>query len=229
MDFLFILLYFLIISLVIENAVRLFVMTGIDTKVSRFQVISMLTGTGFTTDESKVIIDHPIRRKIGTFLILFGAFSLAVIISSISNLLANDLRILELSIISVLLMVSLIILRSAIVEKKFESKLEKQMEDHYEIYEHPIKEILYLDENDLVTDVVIKERSPHIGKVIADLITQEQDILVLYIKRGEIFIRKKAYQEEIKAGDQIFLYGNQQEIEEIFHPELEEKDKGELE
>ncbi|RFU70639.1 hypothetical protein D0469_05755 [Peribacillus saganii] len=225
MDFLFILLYFLIIALVIEISVRLFVLTGIDTKVSRFQVISMLTGTGFTTDESKVIIDHPIRRNIGTFLILFGAFSLAVIISSISNLLASDLRILELSIISAILMIVLLVLRTANVKKRFENILEKEMENNYALHEHPIKEILYLDENDLVTDVVIKENSPHIGLKIEDIITFEQDILVLYLKRGEINIRKKASQEEIKAGDQIFLYGNQQEIEEIFHPELDEKEE----
>ncbi|MCO0598298.1 hypothetical protein NGI46_12605 [Peribacillus butanolivorans] len=86
MNVVFMVLYFLIIGLVIEISVTLLKLTGLKNTVARFQVISMLTGTGFTTDESKSIIDHPVRIKLSMFLILFGAFSLAVIISSISTL-----------------------------------------------------------------------------------------------------------------------------------------------
>ncbi|WP_053347867.1 hypothetical protein [Peribacillus butanolivorans] len=99
MNVVFMVLYFLIIGLVIEISVTLLKLTGLKNTVARFQVISMLKGTGFTTDEPKSIIDHPVRRKISMFLILFGAFSLAVIISSISTLLTDDLRLMELSII----------------------------------------------------------------------------------------------------------------------------------
>lgn len=98
MNVVFMVLYFLIIGLVIEISVTLLKLTGLKNTVARFQVISMLKGTGFTTEEPKSIIDHPVRRKISMFF-LFGAFSLAVIISSISTLLTDDLRLMELSII----------------------------------------------------------------------------------------------------------------------------------
>ncbi|MED3691026.1 hypothetical protein P4534_19855 [Peribacillus butanolivorans] len=64
MNVVFMMLYFLIIALVIEIAVTLLKLTGLKNTVARFQVISMIIGTGFTTDESKSIIDHPFRRKI---------------------------------------------------------------------------------------------------------------------------------------------------------------------
>src|SRR3982751_2390665 len=92
MSLLFLLIYFVIITVVIEVHVILFQLTGLKVEISRFQVISLMTGTGFTTGESELILGHPIRRKLALFLILFGAFSFAVIISSISQYLSNGLR-----------------------------------------------------------------------------------------------------------------------------------------
>jgi uncharacterized membrane protein YphA (DoxX/SURF4 family) len=211
-EVLFILLYFLIIALVIEIAVVLLNLTGMKTKVSRFQVISMLTGTGFTTDESKVIMDHPVRRKIGAFLILFGAFSLAVIISSISNILANDLRIKELSYICIGLVILLTVLHTPWIKKKASNKLEDEIEKHYQLYERPIKDVLYLNEDDLVTDLVVEEDSKLIGQKIENIISRDDDISILFIKRGKVQIRRGLYDSEIREGDQLFLYGNKNEI-----------------
>lgn len=222
MEFLFIVLYFLIITLVIEISVVLFNFTGMKTKVSRFQVISMLTGTGFTTDESKVIIDHPVRRKIASFLILFGAFSLAVIISSISTILSDDLRIKELAFICAGLILIIGVLYTPWVRKRATNKLEDEMEQHYQMYERPIKDVLYLNEDDLVTDLVIREDSRLIGKQIEEIISKEDDISILFIKRGKVQIRRELYDSEIREGDEVFLYGNKHEIEEKFKEDLEE-------
>jgi hypothetical protein len=95
MSLLFLLVYLIIILVVIEIFVVLFRLTGLKVEVSRFQVISMMTGTGFTTGESELILGHPIRRKLAAFLILFGAFSLAVIISSISQFLSKGIVLTE--------------------------------------------------------------------------------------------------------------------------------------
>ncbi|WP_419883282.1 TrkA C-terminal domain-containing protein [Peribacillus sp. B-H-3] len=223
LEFVFILLYFAIIALVIEISVILFNMTGMKTKVSRFQVISMLTGTGFTTDESSAIIDHPIRRKIAAFLILFGAFSLAVIISSVSTILSDDLRIHELSIICGALLVLLFIGKTKWIQKRFEGKVTKEMEQNYQMYERPIKDILFLDENDLVTDLAIKEGSPLIGKRVGDILSEDDDITILFIQRGEVQVRKGLHGSTINEGDQIYLYGNKNEIEEKFESEIDKK------
>ncbi|WP_108671965.1 TrkA C-terminal domain-containing protein [Peribacillus acanthi] len=226
MELLFMLLYFVIIALVIEFSVSIFNMTGLDSKVARFQVISMLTGTGFTTEESNSIIDHPVRRKIGTFLILFGAFSLAVIISSISNMLANNLRILELTFSISVLLVLVILSRIPRIKEHFTAKLHTEMEEHYDIWEHPIKEVLFLDEDDLITEVIITEDSPLIGQKPRDILKKEEDINLLFVKRGKIKIRKDLETEILQEGDQLFLYGNQKEIEKKFERELEHMNKG---
>ncbi|MES9736126.1 hypothetical protein ABWK46_02085, partial [Peribacillus frigoritolerans] len=162
MNVLFMLLYFIIIVLVIEISVTLMKLTGLKGTVARFQVISMLTGTGFTTDESKSIIDHPVRRKISMFLILFGAFSLAVIISSISTLLTDDLRLMELSIIIGILLVLTVLVKVPFLNNRLSNKMKSEMYNHYELWEHPIEEVLFLEDEDVVMEIDIYEDSEFI-------------------------------------------------------------------
>jgi len=71
--------------------------TGLERAIARFQALSALTGAGFTTTQSELIVEHQIRRKIISYLILLGntgimAFILLVIlytrvgVSAVSNL-----------------------------------------------------------------------------------------------------------------------------------------------
>lgn len=216
MGMVFMFLYLLIVFFVIEISVMLFHITGLEKAVSRYQVISMLTGTGFTTDESQLIIDHPIRRKISAFLILFGAFSLAVIISAITNILSDDLRLPELLIISFVLLTILIIGKLPFVQKKLRKKFDYEMHKNLDISELPVKDALYLDEDDVVTEVSIQENSELIGKKVKNLFEHEEDITLLFIKRGEITVRNLMHQETIRAGDVLFLYGNKDHIKTKF-------------
>ncbi|MFS0888675.1 hypothetical protein [Peribacillus frigoritolerans] len=225
MNVLFMLLYFIIIFLVIEISVTLMKLTGLKGTVARFQVISMLTGTGFTTDESKSIIDHPVRRKISMFLILFGAFSLAVIISSISTLLTDDLRLMELSIIIGILLVLTILVKVPFLNNRLSNKMKSEMYNHYELWEHPIEEVLFLEDEDVVMEIDIYEDSEFIDVKAFDVISHGADINILFIESGEVKIRKELYEYKIKLGDNLFLYGNKKEIEETFSKEIEEMKK----
>ncbi|MCY9141097.1 hypothetical protein [Peribacillus frigoritolerans] len=225
MNVLFMLLYFIIIVLVIEISVTLMKLTGLKGTVARFQVISMLTGTGFTTDESKSIIDHPVRRKISMFLILFGAFSLAVIISSISTLLTDDLRLMELSIIIGILLVLTILVKVPFLNNRLSNKMKSEMYNHYELWEHPIEEVLFLEDEDVVMEIDIYEDSEFIDVKAFDVISHGADINILFIESGEVKIRKGLYEYKIKLGDNLFLYGNKKEIEETFSKEIEEMKK----
>lgn len=225
MNLVFMLLYFIIIGLVIEVSVTLFKLTGLENTVARFQVISMLTGTGFTTDESNSIIDHPVRRKISMFLILFGVFSLAVIISSISTMLSDNLRIKELSIIMAILMLLIIIVKLPFIYNRLSNKMHSEMHNHYNLWEHPIKEVLFLEEDDVVMKLDINKDSELINQNAGEVISRGIDINILFIKSGEAKIRKKLSKHELKLGDKLFLYGNKKEIEENFSKEIEAMNK----
>ena len=51
-------------------------LTGLPEAVARFQCLSALTGTGFTTHESEMIVNYPIRRRILVALMIIGNLGL---------------------------------------------------------------------------------------------------------------------------------------------------------
>ncbi|WP_264740272.1 hypothetical protein [Cytobacillus firmus] len=223
MGVLFILIYLGIVLAVIEIHTLIFTYTGLDKHIARFQVISMLTGTGFTTGESELIIDHPIRRRFGAFLILFGAFSLAVIISAISSILSDEFFTSKISIVAAALIMVILILRMPKVRDYLSGKLEHELEEHYDFRDLPIKEALLTDDTDHVMDYFIDETCEYKEKELGDIIEEDEDINVLYIQRGDLKIRKDRLVTELQEGDHIILYGDEQTIESKFGGKNEDK------
>lgn len=217
--------YFIFIAIVIEMATTFLCLTGLSREVSRYQAISMLTNTGFTTDEAKLILEHPIRRKISAFLILFGAFSLAVVISILSTYLSDDLKIPEMAALVVLFSVFLLLLKTKRVTNVLKKKFSSEMKDHYDPEELPINEVLYVNEDDYFTDIPIQEGSSYIGKKLADMFSENEDVHLLFIKRGEEAIRKNLDEEHVQEGDLFFVYGSKKEMVRKFHHELDYKEQ----
>jgi hypothetical protein len=221
MGIIFILLYFVIIAAVIEINVILFRLTNLEKEVSRFQVISMLTGTGFTTGESELILGHPVRRRLSMFLILFGAFSLAVIISSISNILADEFRSMELAFIAAGLFVLILSLKIPSVAAKLEKIFNKRMEEKFELIDLPIRDVLLKEENDHLTEIFIHQGSPYIGKNICDIEEEGAYLSILFVTRGDTIIKEKKGKTKLQEGDKLLVIGDRKLIEKKF----EEKEK----
>lgn len=79
-------------SLLIIFAVTFFVvrlaavalrLTGLPEQNARFQAMSALTGTGYTTTEAEMIVNYPIRRKIIAWLMIFGNLGIVSILSTL--------------------------------------------------------------------------------------------------------------------------------------------------
>ncbi|QHJ71371.1 TrkA C-terminal domain-containing protein [Planococcus halotolerans] len=221
-DYSFIVLYALIIALVIEIGVLLFRMTGLNREVARYQVISMLTGTGFTTQESALIIDHPIRRRISSGLILFGYFSLAVIISSIATILSNDLRIELLIAVIVGLIVILLIFKNKPVFTTLENRFEHEMDTEYNLEDWPMKTALALDEDEMVAIIEIKHDSDYIGAPGRALVEENLDIVLLIIRRGDEILRFDLFEVELQEGDKIMIIGKEDDVKRRYKGMLSE-------
>ncbi|PLR96082.1 TrkA C-terminal domain-containing protein [Bacillus sp. T33-2] len=223
MGFLFILIYLAIVFAVIEINVILFRLTGLEHEIARFQVISMLTGTGFTTEESELIIEHPLRRKLGAFLILFGAFSLAVIISAITNLLSDSFFAMEIGYIAAILIVLLLVLKIPALQKNLSKKMKSELVHHYKLADLPVSDVIMTGEDDEICEISIEEDSRYEGKTFKEIIDEQEDIMVLFIKRGDVKIRNEAYKTKIQAGDRAILYGDQKTILDKFSDEIMEQ------
>ena len=80
--FLFIIALYWIIS---ELFTIFFRFTGLPDEKARFQVISLLTGCGFTTRESEMFLSTPSRRRLARITMLFGYVFNITIVSTLIN------------------------------------------------------------------------------------------------------------------------------------------------
>lgn len=64
-------------------------LTGMAEGQARFQALSALTGTGFTTSEAEMMVNYPIRRKIVAALMIVGNLGL---VSFVSTLMISFMR-----------------------------------------------------------------------------------------------------------------------------------------
>ena len=89
MDITLALLLFSIIILLYWVITELFTfffrITGLPAEKARFQVISLLTGTGFTTRESEIVLSSRRRRRLARITMLFGYVFNVTILSAFIN------------------------------------------------------------------------------------------------------------------------------------------------
>ncbi len=225
MELLLMLGYFIFVAVIIEISSTLLVITGLKREVARYQVISMLTNTGFTTDEARLILEHPVRRKISGFLILFGAFSLAVIISILSSYLSDDIHFKQLGFILGIVGITLCLLKTGPIRRFLKEKLNDSLQDQYQLDELPIREALYMNKSDLLIDIPLSEESHYVNKRWIDVWGDDEDIKLLFIKRGEEVIRLHLDEEQLHEGDLLFVLGDEKTIKDKFRNELHRKEK----
>jgi len=58
-------------------------LTGLPEDVARFQARSAFTGAGFTTSESETVVNHPLRRRITSILMLVGNLGLVSVMATV--------------------------------------------------------------------------------------------------------------------------------------------------
>ena len=118
-------LFLMIFLIIVDFFAILFRLTGVPIEKARFQVTSLLTGTGFTTKESEIIVQHPTRRKLAIWLMGFSYASTATIISFAVNIITSS--VIDVGSIAVIVLFIIFVLffhKSSLLEK-FENKIEK--------------------------------------------------------------------------------------------------------
>ena len=82
----------IIVSFLIVRAAAIALrMTGMTEQRARFQALSAFSGTGFTTREAEIVVNHPQRRKIMTWLMILGnAGIVTVIVSATSSIVVSE-------------------------------------------------------------------------------------------------------------------------------------------
>lgn len=78
---------FVFVYILISDVITIiFRLTGMSEETARFQAISLLTNSGFTTNESETVLASSLRRKIARFTMLFGYTFTVTIVSTTVNI-----------------------------------------------------------------------------------------------------------------------------------------------
>ena len=111
----------------IEIFTTIYSIEGIQLDKAQFQIISILTGTGFTTSESELMLLTKRRRKITELMMLFSYIFNISIVSTLVNIIISSAgpAINELVIGIVLTIINFLIIALLNKSTKVKSKLEK--------------------------------------------------------------------------------------------------------
>lgn len=193
-------------------------LTGMPIKKARFQVVSLLTSTGFTTRESEMVVQHPIRRKIASWLMIVSYVSTATFISFFVTMISDTVTgIGFFVVIAVLAFVNFFIRRTKTIEK-LELKLENKVLKS-KIWEKLNSENLTLITNTRgygIYQIYLPKDSKIIGKSILESGLKDLEIEVLNIDKGDKFIKFASPDYVFEVFDRVTVYGNLKNIRNEF-------------
>ncbi|UCE19362.1 MAG: hypothetical protein JSV84_03175 [Gemmatimonadota bacterium] len=228
MSFVLLILFIGVSFLIVRAGAVAFKMTGMSWQHAKFQALSAFSGTGFTTKEAESVVNHPQRRKIATWLMIFGnAGIVSVIATSVVSMRSGGIFRTSLTIVIVALTI-FIILRIASRRdfmKKLTQKIEEKLAEKTELKKVSIEEVLEQAEGYGVTRITVDDQFCERDKTLIEAHLKERDILVLSIERGEdIFPNPKATMK-IQLGDTLTCFGKLEGMRQMVGSTKEQSDE----
>ena len=193
-------------------------LTGLEVDVARFQALSAFTGTGFTTTEAERVVQHRMRRRIVTILIILGSAGLVTIIATLvatfTQVTGYSWFFARLGII----VVSIFVLYRLVIGSKFGNRLLQWLRKpliNWIIRETPITEEIYQAGRGWgVSLITIKEESNRAGLSLEELVSGH-DLLILTLEKVDEFISTPDKREIINVGDRLLIYGKTESIDRL--------------
>jgi hypothetical protein len=208
-----------IIWLIIEIVSILFKSTGMDLYKARFQTISILTHTGFTTRESELIVQHPLRRKFASFLMVISYLSQITLISVLINILiSNANKLLSIGVVVLAVLIFFILVtRTKFLSSKIDRMMERIIEKRIlrSTKKNPMSRVLKTDQEFGIYEIVVDEGGGLDGIMLKDSGLKKEFIQVLKIEKGHESINFPKPDQMIDIGDKLIVYGKIKSIKEI--------------
>ena len=204
-----VMIIFTISTIVVRISSTIMRLTGLPDNVARFQSLSALTGTGFTTRESELIVNYPIRRRVLMTLMIFGNLGLISISSTFIITFVNigsdaDRIIGQVILLSLALLFNFLVLTNPVIDRLLCSAISKTLsattnlgkrrfirllsldddravaEHHYRIPEPANHRDIFPEHIELTLLTVRGETSRHIGQFDQDFIIEPFQTLICF-------------------------------------------------
>ena len=216
---------FIIVYIVISDIITIFFrLTGLTEEKARFQVISLLTNSGFTTRESESIVSSKVRRHLAKATMLFGyAFTVTIVSTTVNFFMtigAAELRSM-LTLIPILLAVLLVfhlMRRSTFLKSRFDHIIET-IGSRLMFGRNANPVVLVEDYGGMVVAHVFVQKVPEMlrGIPLKDSeIMSRYNIMVMMVKNKNGEARQATADTVLKPNDIIMVLGRRKAILEVF-------------
>ena len=219
--FILIVMLYMVIS---ELFTILFRFTGLPDEKARFQVLSLLTGCGFTTRESEMVLSTKSRRRLARIMMLFGYVFNITIVSALVNLFfsLHKWQIERYSLIFLVpltaLAALLILSRLPAVRGRINTRLERLAERV--IVKGSANSVMILDYigQDSIALVSLRTIPEELeGKTLSEMgLRAKENILVMLLERGNSKAVPAGPETSFLSGDKLTVFGSYKSICRVF-------------
>ncbi len=196
--------------ILVEIISILFKLTGLDLNKARFQVISILTHTGFTTRESELIAQHPMRRRIASMLMIISYVAQITLIGLLFDMLYSNERGMLVMLIAAIAILAVFtaVSGSRFIKEKFDYVAEKILSKKLKsIHHNQIEKILNLSAEYSIYEFIVDTRSPMCERTLREVRLMDDYMQILKIDRGAEVLDFPNADTRILAGDRLIVYG----------------------
>ncbi len=194
--------------------------TGISREVARFQARSAFTGVGFTTTESEMIVNHPVRRRIIRTLMLAGNVGIVTVIGSMVltfiKIEGSGSPTWRMFALVGGLVVLLVLASSSWIDAHLSNLITHLLKRYTNIDVKDYAGLLHVAGEYKVVELYIKPGDWLADRMLQDINLEGEGVLILGITRSKgTYIGAPNGQTKILPGDTVVVYGRSSAFAEI--------------
>ena len=219
-------LIILIYWVITELFTILFRFTGLPDERARFQVISLLTGCGFTTKESEMILSNKRRRRLARITMLFGYVFNITIVSAFINVFLS-LKVAQVGsffagiLIPIAAVAIIFIFMRVPRVRAWGDRCLQRFVDRYFVREETFNSVLLLDYfgSDSIAQITLKHiPEEYRGLSLAETgLRANTGILVMLVEHPSKKAEAARADTIFEVGDTLTVFGNYTTICKAFH------------
>jgi Trk-type K+ transport system membrane component len=203
-----------------------FELTGMHWAQAKFQAISCFTSTGFTTNESELVMINARRRRIASVLMILGNAGFITLFATLVNSFAADAVFFRYQIpiidyvlpekfwplanlLTIMAVGYLIykVLSHTKISKFFVNFIKARVESQRHVKKVTFEEIVMATGGFGALGIDVKNKSHLVNKTIKEADLAGKDVKVLAIEREQASFAFPKETEKIEAGDKIICFG----------------------
>lgn len=194
--------------------------TGLSKEAAKFQARSAFMGVGFTTNESEMVVNNPVRRKILTVLMFLGNAGIITTISSVIfsfiSLEQSGFFSLEVLVLVLGLLLLLFLSQSKWIDRKLSDVINAALSKYSDLDVKDYYSLLHLSGDYRVSEIRVEEKDWLTNKSLEQLDLAAEGIIVLGIKRENgKYIGAPVGDTQVKKNDILILYGRIRLLEKL--------------